>query len=359
MQDRHHQAVREQGMSADCPWRCCASLVQELSLEGGPRREGVAGAILDSQWGKQDYSCPLPCRSVLNPLTCSDTVPGQEQTEHSSMLRSGGEMSFLCLCTAPAGHLNTRFMCKGRIYFLSRIILDISTESYNNINFSCALLPPHAPWNSSGSSQLLTRKFSFERQENHDLLLFSPGCGTMQSSYWDHPLYPHKAAAKSLCLFICFMSWILEMFRTCAAGRWLNQCWEGPWVSEGFAATPAMESRPATDAGSYGQTFLQRKWRRCAGRLPGEQRNSSRQAGGAACWLHQPDGLGSLPCSSWPGSCSLQSCRQNYWVIGRKQIPAWAYTQQHTHIYKYKYIYAPTYIYTSHGVRFAGYMNLQ
>lgn len=50
----------------------------------------------------------------------------------------------------------------------------------------------------------------------------------------DHPIYLYKrgkALDKILCLFLCFISYILEFFRVYAAGRWLTQCNEGPGVS--------------------------------------------------------------------------------------------------------------------------------
>lgn len=79
--------------------------------------------------------------------------------------------------------------------------------------------------------------FSFKRAAKCFVTVFTR-LWNIKYSWEDHPLYPYKAAialAESLCLFICFISYRLEISRTCAAGRWLKQCYEGPWVS-GFCS---------------------------------------------------------------------------------------------------------------------------
>lgn len=121
-----------------------------------------------------------------------------------------------------------------RIYFFSISFLRLAQKLNNNVNFSCPLITSShtcilqdllSCWQRD-SSRLEKRFFSFRKGVITVLIRL---WDTKNS--WDHHLYPYVAAialARSLCLFICLLSYFFETFRPCAAGRWLKQCKEGP-----------------------------------------------------------------------------------------------------------------------------------
>lgn len=81
---RQHHAVGSERAGHDCS-KCCASLCSQALLRRRTRRGGVVGEI-SSVWAvrKTRLFFLFPVQITFETPTCSDSVPGKEQTEHST-----------------------------------------------------------------------------------------------------------------------------------------------------------------------------------------------------------------------------------------------------------------------------------
>lgn len=128
-------AVKGQGRTADWPWKCCASLCFPVLWRSSPWKEGPEGwsnfFSLGSETNRITPALPTTDQFWNRHLFWHCPRQGADRAQHQMRAPCWDQevKNLLCVSAfAPTGHLNTRIVSK-RIYFLSRIILDISIKS--------------------------------------------------------------------------------------------------------------------------------------------------------------------------------------------------------------------------------------